>query len=529
MPAAKLAKDGEAVQDVPAAAKAGALQTSSASRPRAQGETTSRVLPRPVGWQEEGILLPHEGIRFLMGELSEAVRVMDAKAAWKWENLATWYQDYFYDVVHHHHNSEELIYFPWLQTKGTIPAKISADHPELMRAMDELRDMLASGALKPAGERAELLAKLRERVAAFVEDMHQHLAEEEEVIPKLLNEGGFTQEEEGACVGQIIESLGLDGNKKSLPVMLHGFKLWAGEERAEAFVAEHLPPPIRLLYQNFWSADFQQRHLGLVASLPEGVDVNPFASRGLGETTSRVLPRPVGWQEEGILLPHEGIRFLMGELSEAVRVMDAKAAWKWENLATWYQDYFYDVVHHHHNSEELIYFPWLQTKGTIPAKISADHPELMRAMDELRDMLASGALKPAGERAELLAKLRERVAAFVEDMHQHLAEEEEVIPKLLREGGFTQEEEGACVGQIIESLGLDGNKKSLPVMLHGFKLWAGEERAEAFVAEHLPPPIRLLYQNFWSADFQQRHLGLVASLPEEVDVNPFASRGLLCG
>ncbi|CAE8625078.1 unnamed protein product [Polarella glacialis] len=281
MPAAKLANDGEAVQDVPAAAEAGALQTSIASRPRAQGETTSRVLPRPIGWQEEGILLPHEGIRFMMGELSEAVRVMDAKAAWKWENLATWYQDYFYDVVHHHHEGEEQIYFPWLQTRGTIPAKIAADHPELMRAMDELRDMLATGALKPAGERAELLAKVRERVAAFVEDMHQHLAEEEELIPKLLREGGFTHEEEGAIVEQIMASLSLDTLKKTLPVVLHGFKLWAGEERAEAFVAELLPLPIRLLYQNFWSVDFQQRHLGLVASLPEEVDVNPFASRGL--------------------------------------------------------------------------------------------------------------------------------------------------------------------------------------------------------------------------------------------------------
>merc|ERR1719188_1901053 len=207
--------------------------------------------------------------------------------------------------------------------------------------------------------------------------------------------------------------------------------------------------------------------------------------------------------------------------------MDPKPAWKWENLSTWYQEYFYDVVHHHHDSEELLYFPWMQTRVAIPEKISTDHPELMRVMDELRDLLKSAALQPVTERAEFLAQLREKVDAFVEDMQGHLAEEEESIPRLLREAGFTHEEEGAVVGQIIQSLGLDGNKKSLPLMLHGLKRWAGEEKVEAFVAGNLPLPIRFLYRQFWTADFQQRHLGLIASLPEDVDVNPFAPRGLL--
>jgi len=240
-----------------------------------------------------------------------------------------------------------------------------------------------------------------------------------------------------------------------------------------------------------------------------------------------VLPHPEGWQEEGILFPHEGIRFLMEELCSAVRTMDPKLDWKWNNLSTWYQDYFYDVVHHHHDTEELIYLPWMQTRVAIPEKISTDHPELMRVMDELRDLLKSGALRPVNERAEFLAQLREKVDAFVEDMQEHLAEEEEAIPRLLKEAGFVQEEEGAVVGQIIQSLGLDGNKKSLPLMLHGLERWAGEEKVEAFVAEKLPLPIRFLYRQFWTVDFQQRHLGLIASLPEDVDVNPFASRGLL--
>jgi len=241
-----------------------------------------------------------------------------------------------------------------------------------------------------------------------------------------------------------------------------------------------------------------------------------------------VLPRPQGWQEEGILFPHEGVRFLLEELCEAVGVMDPKPSWKWGNLATWYQEYFYVVVHHHHDSEEKIYFPWLRTRVAIPEKLSTDHPELMRTMDELGSMFKSGALKPVGERAEFLAQLRERVTAFAEDMQEHLAEEEEAVPKLLRKGGFSQEEERVAVGKIIESLGLDGNKKCLPVMLHAHKCWAGDDRVEAFVAESLPLPIRILYRHFWTADFQQRHLGLLASLSEEVDVDPYASRRLLC-
>lgn len=214
-----------------------------------------------------------------MQELSDAVESMDPLPGWKWENLSTWYQDYFYSVVHHHHDAEEKIYFPWIQERVAVPAKIAADHPDLMQAMDDVSDMLKKGISAPAHQRAEHLTDMREVVKAFVEDMQEHLAEEEEVIPCLLREGGFTQEEEGAVVGQIIQSLGLDGNKKALPTMLHAYARWAGAEKADAFVSTNLPLPIQLLYRNFWVHDFQHRHLGLLASLAEGVDTNPFPSK----------------------------------------------------------------------------------------------------------------------------------------------------------------------------------------------------------------------------------------------------------
>jgi len=242
-------------------------------------EPSSRVHKSPQGWEEEGILFPHEGVRFLLQEFSDALNTMDPLPAWKWDNVSTWYEDYFYSVVHHHHDAEEKIYLPWIQGRVSVPAKISADHPGLLQTMDDLSAMLKKGAVAPAGERAELLADIQQVVAAFVEDMLEHLAEEEQIIPRLLREGRFTQEEEGVVVAQIIQSLGLDGNKKSLPPMLHAYARWAGTDQAELFVATKLPLPIQFLYRNFWVHDFQNRNIGLLASLAEGVDTNTFASK----------------------------------------------------------------------------------------------------------------------------------------------------------------------------------------------------------------------------------------------------------
>jgi hemerythrin-like domain-containing protein len=256
---------------------------------------------------------------------------------------------------------------------------------------------------------------------------------------------------------------------------------------------------------------------GIRDALAETVEASSTAP------TSRVLKNPQGWEEEGILFPHEGIRFLMQELIDATDAMDPLPAWKWQNLATWYQEYFYAVVHHHHDAEEQIYLPWIQTRASVPPKISADHPELMQTMDDLHDMFQTGATLATHERTEHLAKVCVRVAAFVKNMQDHLAKEEEAIPLLLREGGFTQEEEGAVVEKIIQSLGLDGNKTALPPMLHALASWAGEEKAEEFVSGNLPGPIRFLYRHFWMKDFKHRHMGLLASVSKDVDTNPFAS------
>jgi len=239
--------------------------------------------PSISGWAE--VLFPHEGIRFLMQEFCEAVHAMDPLPAWKWQNLSVWYQEYFYDVVHHY-DTEEQIYLPWIQAHvmfACVPSKMTADHHHLMQTMDDLRDMIKDGLAMPVGDRAEHLAQLRKRVLAFVQGMHEHLAEEERVIPSILRDARFTKSDEDAAVGKIIASLELDGNERALPTMVRALESarpqWsipspqrkrAGSQQAKTLVSEQLP-----LSSNLF--DFQQRHLGLLASLREGIETDPFA------------------------------------------------------------------------------------------------------------------------------------------------------------------------------------------------------------------------------------------------------------
>lgn len=116
------------------------------------------------------------------------------------------------------------------------------------------------------------------------------------------------------------------------------------------------------------------------AALP---DVEQKEKQDTHEPTSKIHKNPQGWEEEGILFPHEGVRFLIQEFSDALINMDPLPSWKWDNVSTWYEEYLYSVVHHHHDAEEKIYLPWIQGRVSVPAKISAEHPGLMQTMDDL--------------------------------------------------------------------------------------------------------------------------------------------------
>jgi len=51
-------------------------------------------------------------------------------------NFFNWYRKYFHYMVHHHHDVEEKIYVPEMAKKFQVPPKITADHKQLVAALD---------------------------------------------------------------------------------------------------------------------------------------------------------------------------------------------------------------------------------------------------------------------------------------------------------------------------------------------------------------------------------------------------------
>lgn len=120
-------------------------------------------------------------------------------------------------------------------------------------------------------------------------------------------------------------------------------------------------------------------------------------------------------------------------------------------------------LQHHHDNEELIVIPELVKLGVVmPAKMSADHPGLMRAVEDLTAQLR--ALKP-GQPAETdlatLTRLYESFEALHSEMCEHLQEEEDVALPLLRHH-LTHKQWKPVEDKIVKSLSLASTGKNFP-------------------------------------------------------------------
>jgi len=313
------------------------------------------------------------------------------------------------------------------------------------------------------------------------------------------------------------------------------------EVKAEPFAPKVTTPRTRKIVNNIKMVEhFTARQPGVDYSASPRFALSPSKGRFFssfskwceqgahGGPTSRIIRQPQDWCDEGLLIPHEAIREALFDAAEALRHLEPRASkmWKVDNFFTWYLQYHLPSIHHHHDAEEQIYLPWMATRVAIPEKLAADHVELLETMDSIRALYDTRFDKACASDAAaeaLVADLRAAWAGYSMMMQDHLAEEEEVIPALLR-ANFTVEEEAVVVGEIIASLGLDGNKKFLPNIIDAMSRWGGEKKVEEFML-NIPPPIRFLYATFWQPDYENNQKALLRSLKAEHD--PFEPTGCM--
>jgi len=149
--------------------------------------------------------------------------------------------------------------------------------------------------------------------------------------------------------------------------------------------------------------------------------------------------------------------------------------------------------------------------------VSADHKELLVALDNIRDYETTlGDLYESKKEEEYgagLAELRRRVDALVDLCLPHLEEEERDMGAAL-ENHFTPEEEGVIVQQIAKSLGISGARMMVPWIVDSMERWAGLKYTNAFVAT-LPAPLRMALKNQWRSEYELNNMGLLKSIRQE--------------
>lgn len=232
----------------------------------AQRGTLSKNIKAPKNWQDEGILYPHEMFRWYFSEIREIFKCSDGEETiWKAKMFSKWIARVLLDSIHHHHESEEQLYNPLILSKGgKLPPSIEGDHTSLMEGIAKAKVILAK-----IDDGKGILAAYKEFKVFFENWMvtcESHFDGEEIQYPEQLKATNITQEEEKAVVNQIIQSIGLEGNKIMLPPICYAICLWGGEAKMQEFYTT-LPPPIQFLCQKCWLDDFWVNNLRVINAL----------------------------------------------------------------------------------------------------------------------------------------------------------------------------------------------------------------------------------------------------------------------
>jgi len=116
---------------------------------------------------------------------------------WEFAHLVAWWSKVATNI-HHHHDYEETIFFPKLAERVTLPARLTADHKQLLKLMDN-----ATETIKQANTTAGI-QEARAAVARLGDFMLPHLKEEEDDVMPIMYEE-FRPSEWTPLIGEMVK------------------------------------------------------------------------------------------------------------------------------------------------------------------------------------------------------------------------------------------------------------------------------------------------------------------------------------
>lgn len=184
---------------------------------------------------------------------------------------------------------------------------------------------------------------------------------------------------------------------------------------------------------------------------------------------------------DGWMRAHNAIRYEIGEMKKVVTALEYTTLeqWQLDAVKAWW-DGHKTHVHEHHSNEDDFMNPVLRARIVYPAKLEADHEQLIKAMDAIAEYVRSI------EIGDTLAGLKPLWAHYEGLMLPHLYEEEQIGLPLAR-AYFTPAEIDKVTSQFLKN----ADPRSLGSFVHtlGHKKDAMQfmrENGIPFFVWHLP-------------------------------------------
>lgn len=217
------------------------------------------------------------------------------------------------------------------------------------------------------------------------------------------------------------------------------------------------------------------------------------------------------WADASVLLSGEVFRFYNGMLltiADNFPLPDEDSfQWKVDHFFSWYNKYYLPVFKQFHKSKVEILLPWLGEKVNVP--IEPVLPPVMERLAGYEDKLENGVS------VAQVDTFRGLIRELAVEVNGVLAEEERIIPGLLRQSAYNKEDMDEILKQISDARGLSGNMVLLPAIMFAAAAWAGNQIDEILSQEQWPSEMQTMLDEFWAPQWELESLRVLYAIAKQ--------------